>query len=99
MKPRSQAATEDGFDTNVAQKMPRIRKLEEPQTLHLEQEPQQQEKEDDQTVIVDTFIPGTSSSEKQAERKVVFQSLPKGVETEQSLDAVSYTHLTLPTKA
>jgi len=88
MKPRSQAATEDGFDTNVAQKMPRIRKLEEPQTLHLEQEPPQQEKEDDQTVIVEPFIPETRSSEKQAERKVVFQSLPKGVETEQSLDVL-----------
>jgi chromosome segregation ATPase len=88
MKPRSQAATEDGFDTNVAQKMPRIRKLEEPQTLHLEQEPQQQEKEDDQTLVVDTLIPETSSSEKPAERKVVFESLQKKTETEQSLDVL-----------
>jgi len=88
MKPRSQAATEDGFDTNVAQKMPRIRKLEEPQTLTLEREPQQQEKEDDQTFIVDTLIPETSSSEKQPERKVVFESLQKGSETEQSLDVL-----------
>jgi chromosome segregation ATPase len=88
MKPRSQTATEDGFDTNVAQKMPRIRKLEEAQTLPLEQEPRQQEKEDDSTLVVDTLIPETSSSEKQTERKVVFNSTQKGTETEQSLDVL-----------
>ena len=88
MKPRSQAATEDGFDTNVAQKMPRIRKLEEPQALHLEQGPQEQEKEDDRTLIIEPLIPETSSSEKQPERKVVFESLQKGIETEQSLDVL-----------
>jgi chromosome segregation ATPase len=88
MKPRSQAATEDGFDTNVAQKMPRIRKLEEPQTPHLEQDPQQQEKQGDQTLIDDTLIPETSSSEKPVERKVVFESLQKRMETEQSLDVL-----------
>jgi DNA repair exonuclease SbcCD ATPase subunit len=88
MKPRSQAATEDGFDANVAQKMPRIRKLEEAQTLPLEQEPRQQEKEDDSTLVVDTLIPETSSSEKQTERKVVFNSTQKGTETEQSLDVL-----------
>ncbi len=88
MKPRSQAAPEDGFDTNVAQKMPRIRKLEEPQTSPLEQEPRQEEKEDDPTLVVDTLIPETSSSEKQPERKGVFNSLQKGIEPEQSLDVL-----------
>ena len=82
MKPRSQAATEDGFDTNVAQKMPRIRKLEEPQPLILDQEPQPQQ-EDDQTLI-----PERGSPEKQAERKVIFESPQKGIETEQSLDVL-----------
>jgi len=80
MKPRSQAATADGFDTNVAQKMPRIRKLEEPQPLILEQEPQPQKEEDQ------TLIPERSSPEKQTERKVIFESPQKGIETEQSLD-------------
>jgi chromosome segregation ATPase len=94
MKPRSQVAMEDGFDTNVAQKMPRIRKLEEPQPLHLEQEPlqllqqEQQEKEDDKPVISHTLAPETSVSEKQVERKVVIGSLPKGIETEQGLDVL-----------
>jgi chromosome segregation ATPase len=82
MKPRSQAATADGFDTNVAQKMPKIRKLEEPHTLILEQEPQPQE-DDDQTLI-----PERSSPEKQTERKAIFESPQKGTETEQSLDVL-----------
>ena len=87
MKPRSQTATEDGFDTNVAQKMPRIRKLEEPHTLHLEQEPQPQE-EDDQTLIDEPLVPETSSPERQTEGKVIFESPQKGVEAEQSLDVL-----------
>ena len=82
MKPRSQAATADGFDTNVAQKMPRIRKLEEPQPLILEQEPQPQKEEDQ------TLIPERSSPEKQTDRKVIFESPQKGIETEQSLDVL-----------
>jgi DNA repair exonuclease SbcCD ATPase subunit len=89
MKPRSQAATEDGFETNVAQKMPRMRKLEEPHTLHLEQEPQPQEKEDDQTLIDEILIPKTNSPEKQTERKVILESLQKGNETEQRLDVLT----------
>jgi chromosome segregation ATPase len=82
MKPRSQAATADGFDTNVAQKMPRIRKLEEPQPLILDQAPQPQE-EDDQPLI-----PERSSPEKQAERKLIFASPQEGGEAEQSLDVL-----------
>jgi chromosome segregation ATPase len=88
MKPRSQAATEDGFDTNVAQKMPRIRKLEEPHTLNLEQELRPQEKEDDQTLIDAPLVPEMSFPEKQTERKVIFESLQKGSETEQSVDVL-----------
>jgi len=82
MKPRSQAATADGFDTNVAQKMPRIRKLEEPQPLILDQQPLPQEEEDQ------TLIPERTSPENQTERKVIFESSQKGVETEQSLDVL-----------
>jgi len=88
MKPRSQAATEDGFDTNVAQKMPRIRKLEEPHTLNLEQEPEPQEKEDDQILKDKIRIVETSSPERRTEKKAIFESLAKGVEAEQSLDVL-----------
>jgi DNA repair exonuclease SbcCD ATPase subunit len=87
MKPRTHAATADGFDTNVAQKMPKIRKLEEPHTLILEQESQPQE-EVDQTLIDETLLPETSSSEKQTERKVLFESPQKPIEREQSLDVL-----------
>jgi len=82
MKARSQVATADGFDTNVAQKMPRIRKLEEPHTLTLEQEPPPLEEEDQ------ALIPEVSFPEKQTERKVIFESSKKGIETEQSLDVL-----------
>ena len=82
MKPRIQAATEDGFDTNVAQKMPKIKKLEAPHTLNLEQEPRPRE-EDDQILM-----PETSSPENQTEKKVVFESPQKGIETEPKLDVL-----------
>ena len=46
MKPRSQVITADGFDRNVAEKMPRIRKLEEPFSSPLEAEPGPWKEED-----------------------------------------------------
>ena len=89
MKPRIQTATADGFETNVAQKMPKIRKLEEPHTLILEQDFPRQEKEGDQTPIDDqTFFPEMSLSEKQAERKAIFESSQKGIASESSLDVL-----------
>ena len=89
MKPRIQTAVADGFETNVAQKMPKIRKLEEPHTLILEQDSQRQEKEGDQTPIDDqTLLPETSLSEKQAERKAIFESSQKGIASESSLDVL-----------
>jgi len=89
MKPRIQTAMADGFETNVAQKMPKIRKLEEPHTLILEQDSQRQEKEGDQTPIDDqTLLPETSLSEKQAERKAIFESSQKGIASESSLDVL-----------
>ncbi len=89
MKPRIQTAMADGFETNVAQKMPKIRKLEEPHTLILEQDSQRQEKEGDQTPIDDqTLLPEISLSEKQAERKAIFESSQKGIASESSLDVL-----------
>ena len=82
MKPRSQVVTADGFDTNVAEKMPKIRKLEEPHTLSLEQEPQAL-KEDQQELT-----PKMGSLEEQTGRKAIFESPRKGSETEQSLDVL-----------
>ena len=65
MKPRSQVATADGFETNVAVKMPKVRKLEEPHSLTLEQEAQRLQGEDQE------LMPEVSSPEKQTERKVI----------------------------
>jgi len=87
MKPRIQTATADGFETNIAQKMPKIRKLEEPHTLILEQDSQPQEKEGDQTRVEDhTLLPEMGVSEKRTERKVIFESSQKRIESEPSLD-------------
>jgi len=82
MKPRSQVVTADGFDTNVAEKMPKIRKLEEPLPSPLEEEPQP---------LIEEHrvpLPEMRPPEKQAERKVIFESPKKGIETEQSLDVL-----------
>ena len=82
MKPRSQVITADGFDTNVAEKMPKIRKLEEPLPSPLEMEPQLLEEDHHEPV------PEMRTPEKQAERKMIFESPKKGIETEQSLDVL-----------
>ena len=82
MKPRSQVVTADGFDTNVAEKMPKIRKLEEPLPLLLEEEFQPLKEDHPEP------IPEMRPPEKQAERKVIFESPRKGIETEQSLDVL-----------
>ncbi|HUL23021.1 MAG TPA: hypothetical protein VLZ10_16305, partial [Thermodesulfobacteriota bacterium] len=82
-------ATADGFETNVAQKMPKIRRLEEPHALILEQAPQPQEKEGDQPLLEDQpFVQEMSLSEKQTERKAIFESSQKGIESEPSLDVL-----------
>jgi len=82
MKPRNQAITADGFDTNVAEKMPKIRKLEEPLPSILEEEPQ--------PLIEDHHEPSPEMKpqEKQGGRKVVFESPKKGIEIEQRLDVL-----------
>ncbi len=81
MKPRSQVVTADGFDMNVAEKMPKIKKLEEPHGLPPE-EPQPL-KEDHPELILEMNAP-----EKQTQRKVIFESPRKGFETEQGLDVL-----------
>ena len=82
MKPRSQVITADGFDTNVAEKMPKIRKLEEslPSPLEEEHQPLQEDHPDP--------VPEMKSPEKQIERKVIFEAPKKGSKTEQSLDVL-----------
>src|SRR4030043_664902 len=80
MKPRSQVITADGFDKNVAEKMPKIRKLEEPLPSRIEAEPQPL-KEDHHEPVLEMRSP-----EKQTEKRVIFESPKKGIETEQSLD-------------
>jgi chromosome segregation ATPase len=82
MKPKSQVVTADGFDTNVAEKMPKIRRLEEPLPSPLQEEPQTLE-EDHIEPFPEMRTPG-----KQAERKVTFESPKKGVEVEQGLDVL-----------
>ncbi len=82
MKPRSQVITADGFDRNVAEKMPNIRKLGEPLASPLEAEPQPL-KEDHHDPV-----PEMRSPEKQTERKVIFESPKKGIETEQGPDVL-----------
>jgi DNA repair exonuclease SbcCD ATPase subunit len=82
MKPRSQVITADGFDTNVAEKMPKIKKLEEPLSSPLEAEPQ--------TLLEDPLkpVPEMRIPEKQPERKAIFESPKKGVGVEQGLDVL-----------
>jgi len=82
MKPRSQVITADGFDTNVAEKMPKIRKLEEPLLSPLGEESQPLKEDRAES------IPEIRSPEKQTERKVIFESPKKGIEAEQSLDVL-----------
>ncbi len=82
MKPRSQVMTADGFDTNVAEKMPKIRRIEEPFISHLEETPPFSEE------VRHEPIPEIKLREEQPEKKAIFESPRKGVETEKSLDVL-----------
>jgi chromosome segregation ATPase len=82
MKPRSQVVTADGFDRNVAEKMPKIRKLEEPLLSPLEAEAQPLEKD------LHEPLPEIESPERQTEGKAIFESPRKGVSTEQGPDVL-----------
>lgn len=83
MKQRSQAITADGFDTNVAEKMPKIRKLEEP--LHLPLEGESPSPREDRHKP----IPEIRPLEREIEEKITLQSPEKRVETEQSLEVLN----------
>jgi len=82
MKVRSQVMTADGFDKNVAEKMPKIRKLEEPLPLPPEEESHPLEEDRHEPILK------MKSPEKETERKVIFESPKKGIETEQGLDVL-----------
>ncbi len=83
MKPRSQTMMADGFDTNVAEKMPKIRKLEEPLPSHLEEESLSPREERHKP------IPEIRPLEREVERKETIEFPEKGVETEQSSDVLN----------
>jgi chromosome segregation ATPase len=83
MKPRSQAITADGFDTNVAEKMPKIRKLGDSLPLPLEEETLPVN-EDRHEPITEMRPP-----ERQIEKEMIFESPKKRVETDQSLDVLN----------
>ena len=82
MKARTLVMTADGFDTNVAEKMPKIRRLEEPLLSPLE-EPSPLLEEDRQEPI-----PEMGWREEEAEKKAIFESPKKGIEAEKSLDVL-----------
>lgn len=85
MKIRSQTITSDGFDKNVAEKMPKIKRVDESYPLDredLESEPQAL-KEDRHEVNQQV-----SSPEKQAERKVIFEPPKRETDSEQSLNVL-----------
>lgn len=82
MKSRSQVMTADGFDTNVAEKMPKIRRLEEPPPSPLEENLQLSEEDRQEP------IPEMRSREEETEKKAIFESPKKGIETEKSLDVL-----------
>ena len=83
MKPRSQAIAADGFDTNVAEKMPKIRKLEGPLHSPLEEESPSL-REDRHKPILEI-----RPLEREIEGKTTFESPEKRVETEQSLEVLN----------
>ena len=83
MKPRSQTMMADGFDTNVAEKMPKIRKLEEP--LHSPLEEEILLPEEGHHKPFSEIRP----FEREIEKKVAFESPEKRVETEQNLNVLN----------
>jgi len=82
MKLRTQAMAADGFDTNVAEKMPKIRRMEEPLPPSLEQAP----------VFLEKAHPEPPSEiplrEERTEKKTIFEAPRKSVETEKGLDVL-----------
>jgi len=82
MKSRSQVMTADGFDANVAEKMPKIRRMEEPLPSPPEENFQPLEEDRQEP------IPDMRSREERTEKKSIFEAPKKGIETEKSLDVL-----------
>lgn len=76
MKARSEIITGDGFDKNVAEKMPKIRRVEEATVSDLEGDPQLQPSEGHETV------------EMQTEKKITFESQKDKTETDKGSDVL-----------
>ena len=76
MKARSEIITGDGFDKNVAEKMPKMRRVEEATVSDLEGDLQPQQSDGHETV------------EMQPERKVTFESPRDKTEIEKSSDVL-----------
>jgi DNA repair exonuclease SbcCD ATPase subunit len=82
MKVRGQMVTDDGFDKNVADKMPKVKQEEEFSPPDQEVEIQRVE-EDHQGMIQEVKSP-----EKEPERKVVFEPRKIAPETDKNLDVL-----------
>ncbi len=82
MKVRSQAMAADGFDTNVAEKMPKIRKMEDPLLSPLEEtSPFLEEARPETTMEVPL-------REERTEKRTLFEAPKKSIETEKGLDVL-----------
>ncbi|MDI7259036.1 MAG: hypothetical protein QME90_03835 [Thermodesulfobacteriota bacterium] len=79
MKAKSQVMTADGFDRSVAEKMPRMKKLEEP--LLMDQEEEFQPLEEDHPEVIQE----KRSPKIQTEKKVIFEPPKAAAESEQDL--------------
>src|SRR4030043_834837 len=77
MKARSQVIRDDGFEKNVAEKMPKIRRGEELFPSYLEDEPQKEGNH-----------PEMSSSEERTERKMIHALPRQGAEREQDQEVL-----------
>jgi len=82
MKIKTQAMTADGFDRSVAEKMPKMRKLEEP--LLQEQKEEFQPLEADRPEVIQEIRP----PEKPAEKKAIFEPSRAAMESGQDLDVL-----------
>jgi len=83
MKAKDQMAVGDGFDKNVAEKMPKIKKLEEAPSFDVETE-RRPLKED----VWDTHQEVRATEKPATERRIIFQPPGESAESEQPLDVL-----------
>jgi chromosome segregation ATPase len=86
MKAKDQRITDDGFDKNVAVKMPRIRKEEEPLPSE-ESEPLAFEEDHQEVRLAPELAP--ESPEKKEERRPIFQTQKERAEPERPPDIIA----------